>query len=456
MTTRAVAVIGGGVSGLTAAYRLRQALGADISIDLYERSGRLGGLLNTTTVGGLTVDVGAEAFIVRRPEVLDLVRELGLGDRVVSPTGRRPAIWSGGRLHPLPTPALMGVPATPDAVDGLADADDLVRIAAEPGRPWTWKSGADPSVGDLIGDRFGPSVVARSVDPMLGGVYSSLSGDIGLREALPALAARLDAGAPGVRAAVTDLIAAGAGTTGPVFGTLVGGYRTLVDALAAASAVRIVEHEVTALASAADGWEVNGRTYAGVIVAAPAWEAARLLGDSAPALSADLAAVEPAGSAVVSITLAEGTAVPEHSGVLVATGESLRAKAFTFSSQKWAHVAGGGLVSVRASFGRYGEPVTAGDDELVSIALDDLDEVIATAGCGSVADRIVEAQAQRWPTGLPRYAPGHLARMAEARRSRPHRLVLTGSSYAGVGVPACVADAGYAAADLVADLTSVH
>ncbi|GAB07742.1 NAD(P)-binding protein [Gordonia amarae] len=453
MTRRSVAVVGGGVSGLTTAYRLRQALGADVSIDLYEAGGRLGGLLNTTSVGGLTVDVGAEAFIVRRPEVLELVRELGLADLVVSPTGRRPAIWSGGRLHPLPTPALMGVPATPDAVAGLVDPEDLARIAGEPDRPWTWEPGADPSVGDLIADRCGPSVVARSVDPMLGGVYSSLSGDIGLREALPALAARLDAGAPGVRAAVTDLITAGAGATGPVFGTLVGGYRVLVDALAAASGVRLVEAGVSAAVPVGDGWDVGGQTYDGVVLAVPAWEAARLLGDTTPELTTTLAAVEPAGSAVVSITLAPGTPVPDHSGVLVATGERLRAKAFTFSSQKWAHVADSGLVSVRASFGRYGEPVTAGDDELVRIALGDLDQVVTAAGCPAVSPRVVEALVQPWPTGLPRYAPGHLVRMSEALRLRPSRLVLTGSSYAGVGVPACVGAAGRAAADLVADLT---
>ncbi|HMS77189.1 FAD-dependent oxidoreductase [Gordonia sp. (in: high G+C Gram-positive bacteria)] len=452
MTAPSVAVVGGGVSGLTAAYRLRRALGADATIDLYEASGRPGGLLHTTTVGGVTVDVGAEAFIVRRPEVLDLVRELGLSDHVVAPTGRRPAIWSGGRLHPLPTPALMGVPTGHEAVAGLVDPDDLTRIATEPDRPWTWDPAADPSVGDLIAERLGPSVVTRSVDPMLGGVYSSLSGDIGLREALPALAARLDAGAPGVRAAVTDLITAGTGASGPVFGTLVGGYRVLVDALVAAAAVRIVDSEVIGLGSRGDGWDIGARSYDGVVLAVPAWEAARLLGDHVPELAAALAVVEPAGSAVVSITLAAGTEVPDHSGVLVATGEPLHAKAFTFSSQKWAHVADSGLVSVRASFGRYGQPVTATADELVTTALDDLDQVVTAAGCGGVSSRVVQTRVQPWPTGLPRYAPGHLARMTEARRLRPHRLVLTGSSYSGVGVPACVAASGKAATELVADI----
>lgn len=90
-----IAIVGGGISGLTAAYRLRRALGSDAHIDLFEATARLGGVLHTATVGDRPVDVGAEAFIVRRPEALELVTELGLADRVVSPTPRRPAVWSG-------------------------------------------------------------------------------------------------------------------------------------------------------------------------------------------------------------------------------------------------------------------------------------------------------------------------------------------------------------------------
>ncbi|GAB92099.1 protoporphyrinogen oxidase [Gordonia rhizosphera] len=459
-----VTVVGGGVSGLTAAYRLRQALGPDAQIDLYEADDRLGGILYTRTVGDRAVDVGAEAFIVRRPEALDLVTELGLADRVVSPTNRRPAVWAGGRLHPLPAPALMGIPACPEAVAGLADPRDVQRIATEPDRPWRWDPGADPSVGELVADRFGPSVVARSVDPMLGGVYSSLADDIGLREALPALAVRLDAGAAGLTAAVGELTSAGAGG-GPVFGTLVGGYRVLVDALV--DAARIVprrSRRVVGLAARPGGWTVDvagvGTTdYDGVVVALPAPQAALLLRGVAPDIAAPLAAVQPASSLVVSIALAPGTPLPDHSGVLVATGEDLRAKAFTFSSQKWAHLSGGGSVSVRASFGRYGAPVPddtaepAVEDRIRTEALEDLDEVCRAAGVPAPSGRVTDLVVQRWTGGLPVYAPGHLAVMDDLLGVHPARLALVGSTYAGVGVPACIGHAGRAVTALVADLT---
>ena len=460
-----VAIVGAGISGLTAAYRLRRALGPDAVIHVHEAGDRIGGILRTTEVGGQSVDVGAEAFIVRRPEAIGLVTELGLADRVVSPTPRRPAVWGGGRLHPLPAPALMGIPTAPDVVAGLADPADLDRMAREPGEPLRWAIDDDPSVGELVGTRFGRSIVARSVDPMLGGVYSSLADDIGVREAIPALAARLDAGAPSLTAAISEVLAAGAGAHGPVFGTLVGGYRVLLDALVEAAGASVtLGSQVRALAPTATGWtlDIDGREvgYDGVVVAVPAWRAAPLLGAAAPELAAPLTHVQPAPSVVVSIALAPGTELPDHSGVLVGSGEDLRAKAFTLSSRKWDHLAAADRpVSVRASFGRFGAAVAdettepGVDDRLRREALEDLDRVCLAAGAAAPSGRVVDMVIQRWPGGLPVCAPGHLARMSQALTHRPARLAVAGSSYAGVGVPACIGQAGRAATALVAELS---
>lgn len=460
-----IAVVGAGVSGLTAAYRLRRRLGGGALIDVYETAGRSGGVLHTADVGGRPVDVGAEAFIVRRPEALGLIDELGLAGRVVAPTARRPAVWAGGTLHDLPRPALMGIPASAEAVRGIADPDDLARIAAEAQRPWRWRPGADPSVGDLVADRFGPSVLARSVDPMLGGVYASRAADIGVREALPALARRLDDGAPGLRAAVTALLDASAAAPGPVFGALVGGYRVLIDTLTEAAAVRPrLDTAVTAVRPDGARWSVTAagggaESYDGVVLAVPGWVAGDLLGDGYPDLTGPLRRIRQAPSVIVSIALTPGTALPEHSGVLVAGGEELHAKAFTFSSQKWAHLADpGGPVSVRASFGRYGAPVPdetqepGVHDRLRADALADLDRVCEAAGIPAPSPTVLDAVVQPWQQGLPVYSPGHLDRVAAVDRARPAGLVLAGSAYAGVGVPACIGRAGRAAADLLADL----
>ncbi|MGC2656229.1 MAG: FAD-dependent oxidoreductase, partial [Mycobacterium sp.] len=178
-------VVGGGISGLTAAYRLRAAVGDDAVITLLDPADRLGGALRTEHVGGQPMDVGAEAFVVRRPEALALLTELGLADRRVSTTGARPLIYSQGRLHPLPPRTVVGIPSSAESVVGLVDDTTIAQIRDEPARHLHWRVGSDPAVAELVADRFGEQVVARSVDPLLGGVYAGSSATIGLRAAAP-------------------------------------------------------------------------------------------------------------------------------------------------------------------------------------------------------------------------------------------------------------------------------
>ncbi|QRY63966.1 protoporphyrinogen oxidase [Gordonia sp. PDNC005] len=446
-----VAVVGAGVSGLTAAYDLRRLLGSDARIDVFCAESMPGGLLATRPLGPVTLDVGAEAFIVRRPEAVELVTELGLADHVVSPGPMRPAIWSGGVLHALPSPALMGIPASADVVRGLLDPHDVGFVESEPSRPFAWSPGADVSVGDLVAERFGEHVVARSVDPMLGGVYSARSRDLGLRETIPALATALDNGAPSLTAAVAAVIARGTGA-GPVFGALRGGYRTLVDALIVAARVDVhTGVAVPRVSRVGERYRLDGiGEYNAVVVATPVWTAGELLADVAPASASAFAGVRAAGSAVVGFAVDGASPLPDNSGVLVASDADLSIKAITLSSRKWPHLASqpGGVSVLRASFGRLGEPVTGTDSELVERAAADLQTVFGAAGLP--APRVVDAAVQRWPGGLPHYGPGHLSLMADAVASLPDGVAVAGSGYRGVGVPACIGT-GRAAAVRVVD-----
>ena len=453
-----VAVVGAGVSGLTAALALRDALGPTARIDVLEGSSRPGGLLTSRTVAGVPVDAGAESFIVRRPEAVALVDRLGLSANVVTPTGRRPAVLARGALHPLPRPTVMGIPAGPDAVADVADVADLATMAAEVDRPLLWTPGDDIAIGALVGDRFGRSVVDRSVDPMLSGVYSARADDIGLRAALPQIAARLDAGAPNLTAAVSAVLPPP--SDAPVFGALAGGYRTLVDALVDSAGVEPrYDAPVTALRRDGDRWvlSVDGEpdmVCDAVVLAVPAPAAARLLDPVAAQSVSALAQVQVAGSALVVLALDETVTLPDHSGVLVATGEETTAKAITLSSQKWPHL-GAGPRLVRVSFGRLGDPVDAvSDQELVDAAVSDLGLVCTLAGGRAPReDEVLDAVVQRWPVGLPRYGPGHLDLVARADAALPDGVATCGATYAGVGVPACIARAGVAASRVVAHLT---
>jgi len=439
-------VVGGGISGLTAAYRLRRAVGDEATITLFDPADRLGGVLRTERVGGESMDVGAEAFVVRRAEVPALLAELGLADRQLATTGVRPLIYSQGRLHRLPPDTLNGIPSSPQSVAGLVDEATIARIASEPGRPLHWRAGGDPAVADLVADRFGEQVVARSVDPLLGGVYAGSAAGIGLRAAAPTLAAALDDGAASLTEAVRRALPEGTG--GPVFGAVDGGYRVLVDELIERSRANWLHAAVRRVERAESGWTLHDDTGSrwhadAVVLAVPAARLARLVADVAPRTAAAAARIVTASSAVVALAVPPDTAFPEQSGVLAATGEPLRAKAITLSSRKWGRR--GEVELLRLSFGRFGDDLArrASDEELLAWAVGDLATVFGPTV------QPVDVHVRRWLDAMPQYGPGHADLVAELRAGLPPTLAVAGSFLDGIGVPACIAAAGRAVSELL-------
>ncbi|MDT5064601.1 MAG: protoporphyrinogen/coproporphyrinogen oxidase [Mycobacterium sp.] len=442
-------VVGGGISGLVAAYRLRVAAGPDASITVFDPADRLGGVLRTERVGGQPVDVGAEAFITRRPEVLALLAELGLAGRRIGTTGVRPLIYSSGRLHPLPQGTLQGIPAHASSLVGLVDDATVARIGAERSRPLAWRHGADPSVAELVGDRFGDQVVTRSVDPLLAGVYAGSAATIGLRAAVPPLAAALDRGARTLTDAVREVLPAPTGES--IFGAVDGGYRVLIDELVRRAAFQWAQVGVQRIDRAIGGWALvddEGVQWDadGVVLAVPAPRLRRLIEFVAPRTAAAASRIGVASTALVVLALPGGTPMPEQSGVLVAAGEPLHAKAITLTSRKWGRR--GNVELVRLSFGRFGDPPesnvarNAGDEELLDSAAADLARVFG------INQEPVDCHVQRWIDAMPQYGPGHAALVAELRAGLPPTLAVAGGYLDGIGVPACVGSAARAAAEV--------
>ncbi|GFG76307.1 protoporphyrinogen oxidase [Mycobacterium botniense] len=443
-------VVGGGISGLTAAYRLRASAGAQARITVFDPGDRLGGVLRTEHVGGQPMDVGAEAFVLRRPEVPALLAELGLADRQLVSSGARPLLYSRQRLRPLPAGTVVGIPSSAASMTGLVDDATLARIEREPARPLNWQPGGDPSVAAVVADRFGQQVVARSVDPLLGGVYAGSAATIGVRSAAPALAAALDAGAASVTDAVrAALPPAGAG---PVFGALAGGYAVLVEALVARSGLRWVQAAVETIDRAERGWTLldagGDRWHAdAVILAVPAPRLAALIERVAPRAATAVGRIASASSVVVALAVPADTRLPQQSGVLVASEETLHTKAITLSSRKWGRRSD--LELIRLSFGRFGDDASrATDDELLAWALADLATVF------DVTVEPVDVRVQRWGDAMPQYGPGHAGIVAELRAGLPPRLAVAGNFLDGIGVPACIAAAGRAAAEVVGAVTA--
>jgi oxygen-dependent protoporphyrinogen oxidase len=463
---KTVGVVGGGISGLTAAYRLRVLLGEDAKILLFESGDTLGGKLRTVELAGLRYDVGAEAFLARRPEAKALVEEIGLGQALTHPTKARAKIHAGGSVTGLPPGTIMGVPASPDAVAGVLSDAGARAVAAESTLPPLSLPEGDVPLGALLRARFGDELVDKLVDPLLGGVYAGGADGLGLRATMPGLANAVAAGAPTLTAAAASLMPASP-STAPVFGTLLGGLGTLVARLTELARAEVrLGVPVRSLARNGDGWRLelgaaapahapadNPIDVDAVVLAVPAPAARRLLENTAPEASKAFGEIELASMAVVALALPPGTELPDSSGVLIGAGERradgkpFASKAFTFSARKWAHYADGPLL-VRGSVGRFGEPgaLHFDDDELVRVVRDDLAELTG------VTAEPVETLVTRWGGGLPQYAVGHLDLIADIERSVAEvpGLEIAGAALYGVGIPACIGTADAAARRLVA------
>jgi len=450
-----VAVIGGGIAGLAAAVRLRELTPPETEIVVYEQSGTLGGKLRTGELGGVTVERGAESFLMTGSDgtesaAVALVKRLGLAPALVHPTRVPAALAFGGRLAPLPPGTLVGVPGDLSALGDVAHVSP--GHDADSGRPLL-RAGEDVAVGALVRDRYGDEVVDRLVDPMLGGVYAGRADRLSIEVTMPQLArtARLE---HTLSAAVRAAQVASKRVPGqPVFGALDGGLSRLVGAAATASGAGIsLGLPVRELARTANGWRLllgpvpAPRTddVDAVVLAVPAKPSARLLDPVAPVAAEAVGELGYASVALVALALPPGTSLPGLSGFLVPPSEGTLVKAATFVSRKWERPAGAPVI-VRVSLGRAGEEERLQFDDAV------LTERARRELGGLLGRELpvpIASWVQRWGGGLPQYAPGHRARLAAARAALPAGLALAGAAFDGVGIPACVASGERAAEDL--------
>jgi protoporphyrinogen/coproporphyrinogen III oxidase len=478
-----VAVIGGGVSGLAAAFFLKDA---GLAVTVFEGSPRLGGKLAVSEVAGVLVDAGAEALLARRPEGTGLIGAAGLSGELVLPGTTAAGIWTRGQIRPLPRRQFMGVPADLGelAGTGIVSEAGVARAGEDLTRP-TSASAGDESVASRVGGRFGPEVVDRLVEPLLGGVYAGRTDDLSFEATLPALAQAARGrgslaeaaasllppphSAPAGQEAPAGQSALDGGPGGqpgagpqPVFTTLAGGLGGLPSRLAEQSgAVIRTSAMVRELSRTAGGWQLtigsvhNPETITmdGVIIAVPARPASRLLAQvvGGGQAAAALAEIKYASMAIVTLAYPEA-AFPEQlarSGFLVPAVDERAIKAVTFSTVKWPHLrrASRGLHIVRCSVGRLGEEAVLQreDGELAALAAADLAK--ATGVHGTPAD----VRVSRWGGGLPQYSVGHLERVQRIRTGVAGLpgLAVCGAAYDGVGIPACIASAGLAASQVL-------
>jgi oxygen-dependent protoporphyrinogen oxidase len=436
-------VVGGGVAGLTAA---RDLAAAGLSVLVLEGSPQVGGKLRLAQVAGVEVDAGAESMLARRPEAVGLAAELGID--LVHPVSGSSQLWTRGELRPLPR-TLLGVPLDLPglAASGVLSDAGLERARHETVVPW---GETDVSVAELLGSRLGPEVVDRLAEPLLAGVYAGHASNLSALAAIPQVVTLLREHGSLLAAAATVPSA----SEEPVFAGIEGGLGLLPRLISAVLDVR-TEAPVRTLVRTTSGFRLtvgSARTpetveTERVVLATPAAPTSRLLTDVAPVAASELAAVEYASMAIVTLAVPD-LEVGDSSGFLVPAVDGRRIKAATYSFSKWAWVgAASSLRILRASLGRHREEASlqATDDELVARVVADL-----TAASGQPIEP-VDVHVQRWGGALPQYAVGHLDRVARIRAAvdAVPGLAVCGAAYDGVGIPAVIGSAREAAASLL-------
>lgn len=445
---RHVVVIGGGITGLAAAWELV----GHAEVTLVDAASRTGGSIAVSPVGDRLVDEAADSFLRRVPEGLELIHELGLDAELVAPAATDAAVWVGGAIRRLPTPHVLGVPTDPATAraSGTLSEEALAMLEAEPslgGEPLT----GDESIGSLIRRHFGDEILRHLVEPLVGGINAGEADDLSVRAVTPQLAEA---------ASRSPSLLRGLGhqerPDGPIFAGLPGGMGSLVEELTA----RSVERGVTLrLGSPACAIEARGGCWSvqldgeeleadGVVICTPAPVTAGLVAHLAPRAAELLAGIRAASVAMVTLTVARSTPVPPGlSGVLVPRTAGLEVTAVSIASQKWAHLEGEDHL-LRVSVGHAADPspVARSDDELLDGVVEDLSRLFdaeVTPGHHRV---------RRYIDGLPQYEVGHLERIAgiEAELAALPRLEGTGSWARGLGLPACIRQGRLAAQRVMA------
>jgi oxygen-dependent protoporphyrinogen oxidase len=447
-----VAIVGGGITGLAAAYELAVR---GVPFQLFEASPRLGGLILTERVDGFTIEAGPDSVLAQKPAAVELCAALGLGPRLIASTPPRTAfVLKHGRLYALPSPSVLGIPTTWRAVAGYDLLPPVARgrLALEPivpRRVGREQDKDDESVASFFRRRFGTATVGLIAEPLLGGIHAGDVESLSMASLFPRFVEAETTSGSVLRAFRHSHPAPAEG----LFRSLASGMGELVSAIETRLPLESVHRStpVDAIAKDHAGWIVRAggitRTARAIVLACPARVAAELLRPIDGGVADRCAEVRYVSSA--SIALAFPRSAVRHplngSGFVVARrANALRVTACTWVSSKWAGRAPADTVLLRAFAGSAHDPgaVDLSDEELVELATRELSSVLGISGPPRLA------RVYRWRNAGAQHNVGQRARMADIeRRLATHGgIFVAGSGFRSVGIPDCVADGRAAAA----------
>ena len=445
---RKVVIIGGGMAGLAAAYKLKNSA-PEFDITIVEASNQLGGKVSTERVDGFVIESGADCFLARKPRGIGLCEELGIADQLVGrdPDHAKTFVLRHGRLHPLPEGLSGMIPTNLDALTNstLLSETAVSQIAAEPNLPPQPENG-DESVASFVSRRLGQEAFDNLIEPLMGGIYAGQANQLSLAATFPQLR-QLELKHGSLLKGLTNRAPAKTEAKYPPFVSFPDGMQTLVDALVAQlDGVEILLNTaVTQIEKTVNGYRlmVNGKSpisdlqSQAIILTTPAFVNSQLLADLDSELSNTLGEIPYASSALVNFVFDEAE-VPELDGYgyVIPRVEKREALACTWTSRKWHNHAPDGKLLLRVYIGRYGQAdVTKYDDaRLISIAQNELKETL-DINTEPEFHRII-----RYPRAMPQYNMGHLDRIEdiEAQLANHPGLFMAGAMFRGVGIPDCI------------------
>jgi oxygen-dependent protoporphyrinogen oxidase len=446
-----IAIIGGGISGLTAAFTLephRRAGAVDYT--LYESSPRLGGVLRTDRIQDCIVEAGPDSFLTEKTAAPDLCRTLGLGDQLIGSkdADRKTYIVVHGQLIPIPDGLMFLVPTKilPTGFSPLFSRTTKLRMAQEFFHP-PRATEADESVASFVERHYGKEMVDRLADPLLSGIYGGEAASLSVRAVLPRFAEmERTHGSLGraVLAAKKQLPRPASNSAAPLFTSLRNGMQQLVETLVPRlnPSSLVINTAAQSIHQEAGGWTVSAGLqsdhFDAAILAIPSHAAAKLLSISTPELSAELSAIHYTSSITIALGYDRDVrhSLPPGFGFLVPRSEGKHLLAATFVHNKFPDRAPGDRALLRCFFaGSNAANIwQLSDDSIIAIVRSELQQILGLRAAP------LFVRIYKWNSAMAQYGVGHLERLDRIERLRQQLpgLALAGNGYRGIGIPDCI------------------
>ena len=465
-----IAIIGGGISGLSAAYSLekQRRAGVEAEYSVYESAPRLGGVLVTDNVDGCIVEAGPDSFLTEKPWATDLCKELGLGDQLIGSNDldRKTYIVTRGRLIEMPDGLMFMVPTKilPTVLSPLFSWKTKLRMAQEWFHP-PHKASGDETVASMVERHYGPEMVDLLADPLLSGVYGGEASQLSVRAVMGRFAdmeAKHGSLGRAMLSARRNAARPPNGTAPSLFTSLEKGMQQLVDAVVAALPADALNTSapVQGLSLENGSWIVSAGLdtdqFDAVILAVPTHAAANLVARASADLASELHSVTYGSSVTVALGYDKKVrdSLPPGFGFLVPRSEGRRILAATFVHNKFRHRAPDHRALVRCFLGgtRDEQILALSEQEILRIAREDLKQII-----GLSAEPLF-TRVFKWKGAMAQYGVGHLERLQriDALLQKIPGLALAGNGYNGIGVPDCVRSGTEAAARVLQSESAVR